>query len=168
MELVKPDAAYRDSFLEGLLEFQADGMDDYLSYERVKQDFPGYVKRLIKSGKPFFLPPGQSPYHLYWLVDGSEYVGRLSLRTKNTRDVMSYLGHIGYAIRPGRRGRGCGTEILRLGLINARKMGFPRVLLTCADFNEASRRVIVKNGGVYENSVSDPQGIVRERYWIEL
>jgi len=50
-----------------------------------------------------------------------------------------------------------------------RAFGLDRVLLTCRPDNEASRRTILKNGGVYENTAhSDQEGASRERYWIQL
>ena len=47
-----------------------------------------------------------------------------------------------------------------------------RVLLTCDRDNVASRRTIVKNGGLLENEVPDDAGLghsgVIQRYWISL
>ncbi len=43
------------------------------------------------------------------------------------------------------------------------------MLITCIDDNEASRRTILANGGVYESTVFEPE-INRklQRYWIDL
>lgn len=52
------------------------------------------------------------------------------------------------------------------------KFGENRVLLTCDKGNEASRKTIVKNGGVLENEVVDMAGLSKsgmiQRYWILL
>ena len=45
----------------------------------------------------------------------------------------------------------------------ADKKGNHKALVTCNVDNEASRRIILSNGGVYENTI---EGM--ERYWIEL
>ena len=62
--------------------------------------------------------------------------------------------------------------MLRQLLPICRASGEKRVLLTCDKGNEASRRTIVKNGGLLENEVPDDialgnSGII-QRYWISL
>jgi len=52
---------------------------------------------------------------------------------------------------------------LELGLAEARKQGLERVLITCDEDNEASRRTILSAGGVYENTIDRSQ-----HYWIDL
>lgn len=50
-----------------------------------------------------------------------------------------------------------------------REIGLSKVLITCLTENEGSRRTILKNGGVYESTVYDPEKNVHlERYWITL
>jgi predicted acetyltransferase len=53
--------------------------------------------------------------------------------------------------------------MLAAGLVECTRLGLSRVLLTCAADNEASRRVILANGGV-------PDGRIRgeDRFWITL
>ena len=52
---------------------------------------------------------------------------------------------------------------LSLSLPYLKALGNHKALITCNVDNEASRRIILSNGGVYENTI---EGI--ERYWIEL
>ena len=61
-------------------------------------------------------------------------------------------------------------EQLRLALdFCKRTLGLDRVLITCKTENEASRRTILSGGGVYENTVHEPENnIDLERYWIAL
>jgi predicted acetyltransferase len=48
-------------------------------------------------------------------------------------------------------------------------LGLDRILVTCLDTNEGSRRTILKNGGVYESTVFEPGDRVNlQRYWIGL
>ncbi len=78
-------------------------------------------------------------------------------------------GHIGYRIRPSERRKGYGTLILALTLAEARKLGLPRVLLTCDQDNIASARVIQANGGALASEGYSPQTqTLVSRYWIEL
>ena len=53
--------------------------------------------------------------------------------------------------------------MLSLSLPYLKALGNNRALVTCNVTNEASRRIITSNNGVYENTID---GI--ERYWIEL
>jgi predicted acetyltransferase len=53
--------------------------------------------------------------------------------------------------------------MLVAGLEECRRIGLPRVLLTCAVDNEPSRKVILANGGVHEDVRSE-----HDRFWIDL
>jgi predicted acetyltransferase len=78
-------------------------------------------------------------------------------------------GHIGYDVRPSARGRGFGTMALHLVLVEARRRGLQRVLLTADADNYASLRIIQKNGGVFSGqAVSAARGKLINQYWIDL
>jgi predicted acetyltransferase len=105
----------------------------------------------------------------FWLIDGDEYVGRLSLRHTLNDALLLWGGHIGYQIRPSKRRRGYGKEILRLGLIKAKERGLNRVLVTCDEDNTGSRKIIEYNGGQLENIIEVKDSPVRKmRYWIDI
>ncbi len=47
--------------------------------------------------------------------------------------------------------------------------GLERVLISCIQGNEGSKRTILANGGKYESTVyCEPDGVYLERYWIPL
>lgn len=84
-----------------------------------------------------------------------------SLRLKN--------GNIGYHIAPTHRRKGYGTKILALALIEAKKIGLNKVLITCDENNLGSTKIIEKNGGVLANIIEIEGDAFRtKRYWIEL
>ena len=59
--------------------------------------------------------------------------------------------------------------MLAQGLDYCRSMGLRKVLITCLDTNEASRRTILRAGGVYESTEHEPNEDENlERYWITL
>ena len=89
------------------------------------------------------------PSRLYWLDDGA-FCGAINLRfVAGSDELPDYVpGHIGYAVVPWKRRRGYATHALALILPVAREVGLRRVEITCDEGNEASRRVILANGGV--------------------
>ena len=74
----------------------------------------------------------------------------------------------GDGIRPSERRKGYATKMIGLALDECRKLGLERVLMVCEKDNVASAKSIVRNGGVLENEVADENGVVSQRYWIEL
>lgn len=99
----------------------------------------------------------------YWIAEGEELVGFLNLRHTLNDFLLEVGGHIGYSVKPSARGRGHARAALRLALDEAARLGLDRVLVTCDDDNEASRRTIEGNGGVLED-VRD----AKMRFWISL
>lgn len=59
--------------------------------------------------------------------------------------------------------------MLKMVLPFCKEIGLEKVLITCLQENEASRRTILANGGVYENTVYDKdENEYLQRYWITL
>ncbi len=48
------------------------------------------------------------------------------------------------------------------------ELGLGKVLLTCDKDNPGSAKVILANGGVFENEFVTNEGVVTQRYWIAL
>jgi len=62
---------------------------------------------------------------------------------------------------------GYGNTVLQLALIEAKKIGLTKVLLTCDDGNVASQKIIENNGGVLENIIEEKKGKQKKRrYWL--
>ncbi|MGG6240969.1 GNAT family N-acetyltransferase [Nodosilinea sp. AN01ver1] len=116
------------------------------------------------------LPAGQVPQSTLWLLHNqTELLGRVNLRHRLTPALEHHGGHIGYCIRPSRRGQGYGTKMLALALDEARRLGLSKILMTCDVDNLASARGIEKNGGMlFSQGVSDVSGQLIARYWIAL
>lgn len=180
-----PDVRYESSFLEGAAEFAEEERLDStyaraLGYDlqALRCDFRTYVwdiKRLGEKSEHGYVDI------VHWLIERGEYIGQASVRPDlATPYLITYGGHIGYSIRPSRRGQGYGKLILKLALEKSRRVGLDRVLITCDADNLASKRIIENNGGQFETAMKmdahtrrmeGREGVAeldKLRYWIDL
>jgi predicted acetyltransferase len=109
------------------------------------------------------------PSRVCWLDDG-EFCGVINLRFVRGSDALpDYVsGHIGYAVVTWKRRLGYATGALALMLPIASEVGLKRIEITCDDDNEASRRVILKNGGVLVGSHPAPGDRTKLVFRIDL
>ncbi len=174
MQLVLPSEQYKNSFLEALEEYHQtksnDRLDIYeLSVLNLQSNFSQYIKGLQEKSEGKHLPKGYVPQTDYWLVEGNDLIGRVSLRHSLTPHLLREGGHIGYDIRPSKRRMGYGKKLLALALPKAKELGLEKVLITCDETNIGSKKIIESNGGIFENSVEMAEGKPRKlRYWITL
>lgn len=176
MELVLPSEIYKESFLEGVQEFKtaepfSSRYTHYknMSLEKARSDFPAYLAHERDKALGKNLPEGFVPQTNYWLIDNDTFLGGVSIRHFLTEKLLQTGGHVGYDIRPSMRGHGYGTKILALALPKAREFGIERALITCDTTNVASRKIIERNGGVFENQIPNPEGGPDKlRFWITL
>lgn len=172
-DLVAPTPVVRRSFLEAVEELVAEGrtgegsmlkrwMDLFADRWHTEDGFAEFVAYLDTDALPDSeRPSGHVPQSTWWLVDGREYLGRISVRHELTEWLREYGGHIGYEVRPSARRRGHATQMLRDVLPHAHALGMDSALLTCDEDNVASARVIEAAGGVLQ----DRRGI-KLRYWV--
>ena len=96
-------------------------------------------------------------------------VGMIDLRHRFNDFLAEYAGNIGYSVRPDERRKGYAKWMLAHVLPEAKKLGLARVLVTCEEDNEGSRRTIEANGGVFERTTYlASEAVTLRRYWIEL
>ena len=79
-----------------------------------------------------------------------QIVGRVSIRHELNDFLREYGGHVGYGVIPSERGKGYATEILRQALDICAEMKLRKIMISCDVDNLASKKVIEKNGGVFE------------------
>ncbi|MFG1477893.1 GNAT family N-acetyltransferase [Xanthobacter sp. V4C-4] len=153
--LVRPHGLFRASYVEALREgfvwaARAPLEADVIAF--VDSHFSDYLRRLDEDGQvPMPGAPALSgvPSNTFWLVEDRDFIGAVNIRCRiDTPALAHFGGHVGYAVRPGRRRQGHGTRLLALALDICRGMGLGIVRLSCVEDNIGSRRVIEANGGL--------------------
>jgi len=168
IELIEPTEALAAEFVAYAEEFREAG-EPYVhgGLDRVGGDVAVFVRRCRDDAAGRNLPEGRVAGSTFWLVRGGRIIGQVRLRHSLTESLRKHGGHIGYEVRPSERRKGYASRMLAMALHKARRMGLTRLLLTCDRGNAASRRVIQKNGGVFEDEV-EAEGQVNRRYWIDI
>ncbi|MFB6724660.1 GNAT family N-acetyltransferase [Kribbella sp. NPDC056345] len=170
-ELVVPDVAFQESWLESLAEWGPVPQDGSGYHEgehdvHSAEGFAAWVRYLRDRSDPS-TPMKEGFVHAthWWIVEGGEYLGAITLRHSLTEKLLDGGGHIGYGVRPSARGRGLAGWALGEVVKHARKLGLERVMVSCDDANIASAKTIERNGGVLEDIRETWLGTTR-RYWI--
>ena len=150
LRLVRPNAKYLKSVYEAHREQYKNKEITKEIWENIQLEMKDpivFVKTINNKSRGKGLAAGQLPFIRFWLIDGDEYIGTLRL-SPNITQIMKYReGNIGYQIRPSKRKKGYGSEILRLGLLKAKNVGLKQVYLNCSRDNIASKNIIEMNGG---------------------
>ena len=171
LRLVIPDEsmleeirAYRQSMLEA-----DSSMDGTGSLRRL--DAPEWIEHTRLYTDEATVPEGKVPATQFVCIrvtDG-RIVGMIQVRRRLNDYLRNFGGHIGYSVRPDERRKGYASWMLSQVLPYCRELGMERVMISCLVENEASRRTILRNGGVYENTVHEADSHVDlQRYWIKL
>ncbi len=114
-------------------------------------------------------PYVESTEFIYVRDSDRKIIGTIQVRRRLNEDLLVSGGNIGYSIRPDERRKGYGKRMLAAALDYCRWLRLDRALVTCSDTNTASRRTILSNGGVYENTLYSEEDLRNiERYWITL
>ena len=145
---------------------RCEGIRDFEKLEKL--NFNDWIDDIEKNKYEENLPELYSPHTLYLAInDNNEIVGAIGIRWKQVPVLMTFGGLIGYSIRPSQRGNGYASDMLKLALNKFKSTNIEKILITCKDFNIASKKVIEKNGGIFENTyINDNDGYTYLRYWI--
>lgn len=171
VRLVEPSPIYSESYRSLVREFVETGSPVApFTLRFPHDDFNELTRQLHDASRGVGIPEGFVANTTYWLVDETgEVLGVSNLRHALTDKLRREGGHVGYGVRPSRRGQGLATAMLALTLEKARELGIGRVLITCGKENVSSAKVIRKNGGILESEdYIDERNETVQRYWISL
>jgi len=160
MTLVWPSREQLDSYADALRRgWSPDNVRGLAATEeelaRIGHDPDAFVSSLVDrdaKGERIVLDDGTTvprlPGYTQWMWDG-EFCGSINFRWQPGTEALPphCLGHIGYGVVPWKQGLGYATEAVRAILPAAAAEGLRYVEIMTAVGNDASRRVIEKNGG---------------------
>ena len=171
VRLIKLTKEYYNQLAEMIDEWKIDqeinhtNRSPWAIFKNDYHDFDNYLEKLeLKEPKD-----GKVPDSVYFLLDEERNIllGAVNIRHYLNEYLLKYAGHIGAGIRPSERNKSYATEMIRLALIECKKLGINKVLMVCDKDNVASAKTIIKNGGILENEFINDDGNIEQRYWID-
>lgn len=105
------------------------------------------------------------------LFSSETVVGKLQLHPTPIKEDSypeGFESHFYFEIEPEYREKGYGTEILKLGLLEAKNIGLRRVSITCTDENIAAQKSIQENGALFIDSKMLANGHLIFKYKVDF
>lgn len=172
IKLIKLTHEYKEQLLHMMEEWKTDIEKNHTNhspwaiFRNDFHDFDHYLENLeIKVEADDGRVPDTTLFCLD--VDRNIFVGAVNIRHYLNERLLATGGHIGDGIRPSERRKGYATAMIALALEECKKLGIKKVLMCCDKDNIGSAKTIISNGGILENEV-DEDGIIEQRYWIDL
>lgn len=110
------------------------------------------------NGYMFYLIDEENPEYLI----GIGFIANIKL---NYHNEMFDQGCLAFGVRPNERNKGYAGQILSLLIDECKNLGLKEVCISCYEDNIASKKVIEKNGGLFEKEFKN-YGRGALKYWI--
>lgn len=180
IKLELPNVKYCKSFLETMREFQefknwitySDRKYDDFDLNMTEKEFEEkIVVPYLNWSKWIDLPEWYVTWTDFWIIDEDWYAGRMNLRNELTEELLIEWWNIGYDVRPSKRRKWYAKTALRLALEKAKEVWLEKVLITCNEINEASKKTILSVMNEYwgfqdESSLSSEYDATVLRFWV--
>jgi predicted acetyltransferase len=171
LHLEFPEKRHERMWREIVAEFEAAGEEMYpYALKLALTDYDEYLAKTNDFHNNLNVPERYVQQTTYFLLDekGEKILGAINIRHRLNDYLLKKGGNIGYGIAPSERRKGYATKMLALALEKCRALGIERALVTCDRDNTASAKTITNNGGVLENELTEDNGNIVQRYWINL
>lgn len=167
IELVLPNISHKNKYEEMINEWiNYSGRLHPAALNNNSADYETWLKWIEEDRRYETCPEGSPPQTLYFCMENDEIIGAVTIRDYLNAKTIIDGGYIGFGVRPSKRRMGKATEILRLAIQTVYDMGVFEILLTCAEDNIGSERMIQKNGAKYERTIKDENGISVKHFWL--
>jgi predicted acetyltransferase len=166
-ELGEQDEA---AFRAGILELEGEA-SDWLSFcWEEGMTYAQMLRILTNERAGLELQPGRVAHTMFYGFLGEKIIGRVSVRHELNEPLRQRGGHLGYWVARRFRNQGYATQMVGQALAFCReRLGLRSVLITCADDNVASMKIIERFGGQLEDRVWDEvDGETIRRYWVPI
>lgn len=146
--------------LQGILEVE-NGFSNpayNLSYE----EYTEWLQEVDKHSKNIDLPEGWIPYTTYVLYINHIPVGYGRVRHKSSEYLENIIGagNLGYGISKEYRGKGYGDILFKELLKKCKDFGYKEIKLFPLKSNEATIKIMIKNGGKIIGNFKDEKHII--------
>lgn len=142
LKVEKPSFDLENAYLEMCNDYIKNNDQEY-NYKTLEE-----VRKKITSDQNYEagnIPENRLKSYCYWFMLDNIIIGTSRLRPKLNERFMQVGGNIGYDVSPSYRRNGFGSEILRLTVEEAKKIGMKNILITCDNDNIGSFKVIENN-----------------------
>lgn len=170
---VEPSVAYAEELIayrEEMLEADS-GFDGCFSLKRMPdpKEYSDYCTEWANPSRPLDEKGARGTVLLCICKADNRMVGCMQVHHVLNERMKNYTGHVGYSVRPSERRKGYATQMLAKAKDYLSSFGFSEIGVSCLVENEASRRIILANGGEFIETVHLKEDDVDlERYSIKL
>ena len=158
-----------NAFLQGLKLWKPEDLEWYSFIWNQKMTYQQMLIQLEHESQGINLEPGRVPHTMLYAFLNDIIIGRASIRHKLNDQLQKRGGHLGYAIAENFRKQGHGIEIARQSVKFCKEIGLKEILITCAESNTASWKIIEHFNFKLQDCVWDDghQEMIK-RYWVTI
>lgn len=171
-KLIRPSVEFKESYLEALAEYHAEGRYLHQDIVSLTNNFEGFIKELsTEKGYPH--QPYQDwvepvPETVVWLVKDNQYIGTVDIRHRLNWHLEKWGGHVHFNIRPSMRGMGFGTKILKKAMPIINYIGIDKALITLHPADKAALKIVENCDAEFEDETSATDKFpAMKRYWLD-
>ena len=172
LELIRPNPAHEMQALDYIKEHEDNNEFELHGGALLEksESFASWLKQLAENSDKLTI-------HNDWVISSTFFairksdekiIGMVDIRHELNDFLRSYGGHIGIGIRPTERKKGYAIEITKKAIKYCKGIGLSKVMVACYKENIASRKVILKCGGIFEKEFMFSDQKVVQVFWITI